>query len=319
MAVLSQKQGWYTPPMEGYKPPTGAKAERTPEPPSPLSRVREILRERFVETENPDNQLPYHGIEHSEGVVRRALLVAEALGATEHEKRLIEVAAAFHDTVQEWEESKLDNGVVKRKRLLEKNEDESAREALAWMAQYPGQFSAEDQETVRKAVIATVPSFDVALKTVVQPNHDVEADNVSRAVALADLGTAGMEPEVFAKEGTQLFAEENLDIVRAIRSGESIPSDVQQSYLKRYQDWMDFQVTFADGRRFDTISNFFEYYGITKDPERGAAMRTLFSRFDESIELAKKNAEEARALTFEELAKRLVPKAFAAANDAESA
>ena len=275
--------------------------------------ARELLAERFEKTTDPDNQLPYHNTEHTEGVVRRALRIAEALGATERETELITLAGSFHDTVQDWEEQELPGGQVKRKRLVERNEAASADEAEAYMRQSSRNYTDEEVALVRKAITATIPGFDMAIRTVVQPKHNLKASNIERAVALADIGTAGMEPEVYATEGTKLFAEENLDITRAIRvagSPDAIPESVQASYLKRYQGWMAFQVDFANGRRDDTFSNFIEYYGITKDPERGEKMRKLFDNFEKSVELATKNAKEASNLSFEEFAKRMVPDAF---------
>ncbi len=291
----------------------GSEHETAPETPRALPFVRELLRQRFELAENLDDRLPYHNGAHTEGVVRRALKIAEALGASKKEMELVEIAAAFHDSVQEWEESVLEGGVIKRKRFITGNEQKSAVEAIAWMKQYPERFTEEDCEKVREAIETTIPDFSPSTNTVVQPRHTKESSLVARAVGFADIGTAGMEPETFAREGVQLFAEEHLDIVRAIRTASS-PDDIleqkQKEYLARYRAWMDFQIKFAHGRQTETLNNLGDQYYYADEPERGQILENLFSRFDESIAIAEKNAQEAHALTFEQMARRLVPGAF---------
>src|SRR3990167_6281667 len=130
--------------FEHIQTPQRVESNERPPVKAPLVAVRELLRERF-EAGPVKDKLPYHGIEHTEGVVRRALAIGAALGISEHELRLVEIAAAFHDTVQDWEEQVNANGEVKRKRNQGANELKSAGEAEAWMLQFPGEFSDDDR------------------------------------------------------------------------------------------------------------------------------------------------------------------------------
>jgi hypothetical protein len=295
--------------LEGPKFPErpAAKAEAPlPAPPS-IEDALEDIEERFEEGPLED-RLEYHGVAHTEGVVRRGRAIAQALGLSEELARVADVALARHDTYQEWEEDAQEGGVVKRKRKAGSNETRSADEAIEWMKQYPQFFTPEHYEIVREAIDVTVPGFDPALKTVIQPKLTTESHPIARAVALADLGSAGMEPEVFRNEGAQLFAEENLDIVRAIRNApsmEAIDEPIQQSYLARYRAWMNFQPTFAEGRKARLDA---ELEGL--EPEQTERIRGLFSHFDESIEIAKQNAAEADTCSFQDMARRLVPDRF---------
>jgi hypothetical protein len=286
-----------------------ADIEKTPEAPPALSYTRELLHARF-EMGPEEDRMAYHAVPHTEGVVRRALRISEALELSPQDLKLSEVAAAFHDTVQTWQEDSREGGVIIRKRVAVLNESRSADEAVAWMQQYPDTFTEADCEIVRHAIEATVPGWDPANNTVKQPNLTSEAHPVVRAVALADLSSSGMEPETFRNEGMQLFAEENLDIMRAIRTAKSvddIDEGLQQAYLARYRGWLKFQVVFVEGRRNRLET---ELAGLT--PEQAEHVRALYSGFDESIAIAKQNAEAAERASFEEVARTLVPGAFAA-------
>lgn len=264
-----------------------------------------LIQERFLDSTNPDNRLAFHGREHTEGVMRRTEAILKAMQrvtvhkVTDKDIMLGKIAAAFHDVVQEWKPEQRGEAVI-RKRDTGENEKTSANEVIAILEQEmesAGEiFSEMDLATIEDAIRGTVPGFDG--RTAIQPNVTEQSVFVSRAVALADLGTAGMDgAEAFLQDGDALFREENLDIVHAIRSQEALSPEVQEKYRQRMIGWSKFQPKFAEGRR-DLLDE--ELEGMP--PLVTDAIKKLFNKFDESISAAVKRGEEREAMSFDELA-----------------
>lgn len=256
------------------------------------------IQTRFGEGSHPDGQLHFHGVAHTVGVVKRAAILAKAMGASAHEIDLAQIAASFHDTVQNWESNTLPDGRVMRRRFAGKNEEASAAEATAWMR--ANSYSEEDCTLVTQAIMATVPGWNPTLGTVVQPNLAHDSHPVVRAVALADIGVAGMDGERFVLEGDPLFREENLDIARALREAtcrDSIPAETQDAYKARMLGWSRSQMGFARGRQgaFDTeLGNL--------DPAAKERLTAIFSGFESAIIASQKLVDERSLLSFWDLA-----------------
>jgi hypothetical protein len=161
------------------------------------------------------------------------------------------IAASFHDTVQRWVASEGEGGVVTRKRLTGRDEVASAAEAAEAMAALEIRFAPDEYGIVSSAIVGTIPGWDAEAATVSQPfliEHPV-----IRAVALADLGSAGMDPVMYGRDGPALFAEENLDVMEAVMSAaraSDIPEASQQVYRARYLAWLNVQPGFARGREY---------------------------------------------------------------------
>lgn len=271
-----------------------------------------VISQRFEYSENPLDNLAFHNTQHTKGVIERTKKILEAMGATDRLVRLGEFIAANHDTVQEYEITvDANSGVKKRSRFIEKNEDASADEAIAFMRTYPSIFDEEDMETVREAIQATIPGFDMGKRTVIQPNllESIDAatvqerlmtsasELVTRALALADLGTAGMEePDSFVHDGDAIFREENIDVLEALQHLQSL-SDVQkETFMKRMLDWTTNQIAFAQGREASLDK---ELEGLPEDMER--SVRKLFTHFDANIQRAQSKVDRRKLMTFEEL------------------
>lgn len=276
------------------------------------------VKERFEDDPDERNRLPFHNRRHTLDVIRRTRALLEAMrggGAiTERDVKIGMLAGSFHDTVQRWEESRVkwqENGKevenhekVMRRRFAGENEEASAAEAIAFMDRAieesgdPGLFSEDDKRVVAEAIGVTVPGFNPEKGTVVQPNLKEKSSPIALAVALADLGTAGMDgPEKFAREGDALFREENLDILEVPQKPlNEIPEDQKEYYRKRMLGWSKFQAVFATGRRALLEE---ELRGIPEGVRDN--VKKLFSRFDETIESAKKIGERRDNMTFEEL------------------
>lgn len=268
-----------------------------------------IIKEEFEEGDI-ENRLAFHDQEHTKGVVRRAGVIARAMGLPAREVLLAQVASAFHDVVQEWKEDKRDTGAVMRSRLAGDNERKSAEKALNWMKNESGEvFTEAEYARVWSAIMATVPDWDPTYATVKQVDIVPGVHPITRALALSDLGAAGMEPAISHHEGLALFTEENLDIVRALRASEgkleTIPEADQERYKNRYATYLTNQVAFIRGRQARLEV---ELEGL---PEPALTqVRALFSHFDTSIQQAEAEAAAAPSLTFDEIARRLTPEAF---------
>lgn len=271
----------------------------------------DLVKKRFEDTSKEDDKLEFHKTSHTRDVIRRTrmiLSVLERIGfASSHDVAIGELAGAFHDVVQNWEENRMNDGnaaKIMRKRFVGANERQSADDAEAFMRkanQESGQelFASRDIAAVREAIDGTIPGFDPQKKTVIQPNVNEHSSLIARAVALADLGAAGMDrPEVFTQEGDNLFREENLDIIRAFKNKEDIPDNNKESFRNRMLAWSRFQPDFARGRK--------ELLGaeLRGMPENAAEeVGNLFAGFDASIALAEEVANRRTMMPFEDLAR----------------
>lgn len=275
-----------------------------------VDRALSMIKERYEDSAEERDNLPFHNSQHTEGVIRRTEAVLSAIReadpslVSERDIALGRLAGAYHDTVQKWEENRVADGQftkVIRRRFAGNNEKSSADESVAFMdkAWNDGDeiFSKADKAVMREAIGVTEPGWDSVNKTVVQPQLSEDSSLIARAVALADLGTAGIDgSQAFTNEGKTLFKEDNLDILDAIRNGKF--SDEQKVYFKqRMLEWLNTQVGFARGRKARLA---IEVHAI---PEHARyAVARLFGKFDDSIRAAEEVAQRAEAMSFGDLA-----------------
>ncbi|HZG47515.1 MAG TPA: HD domain-containing protein [Allosphingosinicella sp.] len=267
-----------------------------------------LIRQRHESGRIPDH-MHYHNSEHTIGVVERAQAIGQALGMSDRQLLLTVIAAAYHDTVQRWVAMEGEGGVVTRKRLTGRDEVASAAEAAEAMAGLEIRFTPDEYGIVSSAIVGTIPGWDNEASTVCQPfliEHPV-----IRAVALADLGSAGMDPVMYGRDGPALFAEENLDLMEVVMAAErvgEIPEASQQFYRARYLAWLKVQPGFARGRE-NRLDNG-ELDGL--DPAAITRVRALFCRFEESVAAAEAAITAAQTLDFAPLMRQLDPRAFPA-------
>lgn len=296
--------------------PAKTKRGRPPQPAADLELKRAerqiietalaLIRERHESGRVPSH-MHYHNSDHTIGVIDRARLIGQALGMSERQLLLTVIAAAFHDTVQRWVALEGEGGVVTRKRLTGRDEVASAAEAGEAMARLEIRFSPDEYGIVASAIVGTIPGWDVESGTVCQPfliEHPV-----IRAVALADLGSAGMDPVMYRRDGPALFAEENLDLMEAVMAAQrvsDIPESSQQFYRARYLAWLKVQPGFARGR--ETRLDNGELDAL--EPSIEARVRALFCRFGESVAAAEAAIDAAHTLDFVPLMRQLDARAF---------
>ena len=261
-----------------------------------------LVASRFENQEDEKENLDFHNTRHTNEVVKNTEAILNAIGVTEKEVNLGKLIASYHDTVQEWEENVTDDGKIMRKRAISDNEAASFVEFEQYVKDVNSKegtevFSEGDIETGRFAIMGTVPGFDPEKGTVVQPNMTNEAPKVARAVALADLGTAGIEgSEKYVEDGSSLFREENLDIAEKMANPDQLTEEEKEGFKQRMLGWSNFQPIFANGRKelFES-----EIDGFGEEEKDG--LRNLFNKFDESIKGAKEVAEAREEMSFEEI------------------
>ena len=260
-----------------------------------------------------DRVLDFHTSFHTEDIIRRTKTILETIKEVCPElvdKTAVEdgeIAAAFHDIVQEWEAETIlsgnGNGLdfkIIRKRESGKNELASVRIALNFLDRLEEEtggklFSAKSREHITEAILATVPSFEDG--TVVQKNITEQSSPVARALALADIGAAGMDgPEAFNTAGDALFREDNIDITKAVAERELLSERTKTYFASRMKNWTLDQIAFAEGRK-----KLFEIEIAPLPKPAQDAVRAVFSKFEKTIESAKAYAEKRAPMSFKEL------------------
>jgi hypothetical protein len=267
-----------------------------------------LIRDRFEGGTVP-NHMHYHNRVHTQGVIDKSLQIGAALGLDERQLMITGIAAAFHDTVQEWTSVTKDNGAVNRVRFAGANEIASAKEAMDCVAEVGAPLNPEEKGLIGAAILATIPGWGVPYSTVIQPFLKPDSHKIVRAVALADLGSSGMDPDMFLTDGPTLFAEENLDVTGALEkstSPDEIDEATQESYRARYIGWLKIQPGFARGRQ----RYFADVESASLEGEDKERLQALFSRYDESIAAAEAAVARAEAADFVTLMRQLDPKAF---------
>lgn len=266
----------------------------------------------FAEDIQPErNQLHFHRTKHTKDEYRRTELILSAVRKIEPDlvtKHLIQIgllAAGRHDDVQEWVEEKIPEGKhikLFRRRLFGHNERASIGEAVAFMNMVNKEagveiFSWNDKVLVTEAINVTIPSFDPKMHTVVQPNLSEKTSIVARAVALADLGAAGLDGhKSFLYDGDAIFREENMDVFDASRSRVAVSRQDKEYFRDRMIKWSGSQPKFAEGRR-NMLR--LELEGLS--PRVKACIWSLFNKFSESIRMSKIVAAKRSKMTFENL------------------
>ena len=273
------------------------------------SQAMVLIKGRFEDVPLP-MRLQYHDTVHTYGVRERAVAIALAIGLPDREVVLTDIAAAFHDTVQAWHPVDKGNGIIIRQRHAGQNEVTSAQEAVNAMSGpfAPFTFLCEEYGIVASAIIATIPAWSVEHGTVIQPFLTPCSHPVARAVALADIGSPGMDSAGFAKDAPALFAEEQLDVIATLAKADradDIDEATQEQYRSRYINWLKSQHGFACGRRALLGK---ELEGLSADAR--IFVSALFSHFDESIEAAEVAHRRAQTMDFVPLMRQILPQAF---------
>ena len=226
-------------------------------------------------------QLYYHGLEHVEGVDRRAKLIFDTVvpwyeqapndGTDwDRQRELLHLSAIAHDMLQIFrpqtsphtprQRRSGDSEKATIKKLLiflqeiksppkvdaEEKEHSSAEEA---------HFSSTDIQILEEAIKATICQYDSDDGSIYQPwlyaehREGKPISLVARCLALADIGTLGIDGiEAYRKEGALLLLEENTDIIPFLKNRSEFDSTFRENVRERLLKRARFEVAFARGR-----------------------------------------------------------------------
>ena len=243
--------------------------------------VGEIVRETEAK------QLYYHTLDHSLAVQRRAKHIFQELEFVlsrnksslelERLKTLAELCGLAHDMVQLFRLHS--TGGKPRQHISGQSEIETANKLLRYIQNLNQQlitykltnsvlFSDRDCQIIKDAILATICQVDTQTGTkhistsIYQPylyDSKPKISIVGSIIALADLGTLGMEGvENYIRDGILIFLEDNLDLKKLILDGDLTNLD-QMIVRVRLLAMARFIVDFARSRyaRFESeISSF---------------------------------------------------------------
>jgi hypothetical protein len=257
---------------------------------------------------DPEHKLVYHNSVHTgQYVIPRTERILRSIHevmpefVTERHIALGMLAAAWHDVVQEWDTTTVvdeENTCDLRAFRIGSNEEKSRECALLYMDLVNVRhyiFTVEDKQIVSEAFPVTIPTFIHGC--VVQQYLTPKTGVVARAVALADLGSAGMDgASVYLEDGNKIFREVNIDIMRAVAENVPIPLDKQAWFEKRILLYSSCAIDFAKHR-----SNQFELEIDGLPDSAKEAVRKLFYHFYESIAVAKERLIMQRKMCFSDL------------------
>lgn len=217
------------------------------------------------------HQLYYHTRDHIAQVQRRSQFIFEVIRAdltcdeVDQIDRLLDLCVVAHDMVQIFQAQSQPHAT--RTRSSGVSETATIEQLLDYIDSVcSGAFTDLDRAIVRAAITATICAYDPEQQAIYQPSLDQpNLPIVARILALADLGALGIDGiEMYNREGSLLFLEENLDVVSLLTTGKiehlettdpSLAENIRQRLLKRSR----FQVNLAKSRlaRFDhEISGF---------------------------------------------------------------
>lgn len=206
------------------------------------------------------HQLYYHTRDHIRQVQRRSRLIFDAIrpdldpASIEHLEQLLDLCVIAHDMVQIFEAQPQPHAA--RSRTSGVSETATIDRLLDYIdAHNAAQFCEQDRATIQAAIGATICAYDAKEQSIYQPAlSQPNLPIVARILALADLNALGIDGiEMYNREGSLLFLEENLDVIPLILNGTidtlettnaTLARNIQQRLLKRCR----FQVNFAKSR-----------------------------------------------------------------------
>ncbi|MEO0648439.1 MAG: hypothetical protein AAFZ17_20180 [Cyanobacteria bacterium J06650_10] len=260
-------------------------------PSSSFSKTIKAVEALALETfqrEIESKQLYYHGIDHVEGVARRAALIFDTVvpfygqERSNHkrsnntdwnrQRELLQLSAIAHDMLQIFHPQASPQSLPQSPRQRRNGESEQAtiRQLFLFLKEVDTSkdiskagtfhhFTPADISVLEEAIRATICQYDASDSSIYQPwlyakhRNGKSISLVARCLALADIGTLGIEGiEAYSKEGSLLLLEENLDIISFLKNESGLDSrfddafreNVRQRLLKRAR----FEVDFARGR-----------------------------------------------------------------------
>lgn len=233
-----------------------------------IAHIKALVLKDF-DREVAEKQLYYHTREHIAGVQRRASQIFQVIRPylqpsddPDRLKLLLDLSTVAHDLIQIF--TPQTESYTTRRREAGVSETATIERLFEYMNTFNQQYSdcsnqflASDFQIIQQTIAATICDYDPIEQAIFQPalsNRQQPIPLVARMLALADIGTLGMEGiEAYNLEGSLLFLEENPDVRSLIENRliESLITDnldlyenIRQRLLKR----AIFQVNLAKSR-----------------------------------------------------------------------
>jgi len=214
--------------------------------------IFQYIEGRYGEQRSIEQRRPYHSKEHTRKVME---IVGKMLEhATPKERFLAQFAALFHDTVEEFKDSKM--GI----RIPEETNESDSNELFVVIANYlnrqcskyslPLLFSDEDFKRVALMIKTTKIAWNFQEGGPDQPAL-IECQRLEDcALAFADLGMVGIDPDEFFTNGQLLYREQNINIELRIQQHliDHKPFSIDEitDFSYRFQCWCKAQIRFVD-------------------------------------------------------------------------
>ncbi|MEK7494272.1 MAG: hypothetical protein AAB615_00180, partial [Patescibacteria group bacterium] len=267
--------------MNRFEMPPAAPNQESPE--AKLEKVRqacEKVNERLLaELQENFSEMEYHNPDHSVGVGDVAVDFLEELPEEQvsaKEKMIAKTIGRGHDIDQTYTMQPALNGIgMRRARETGAIEMRSGKHIQELLKEEGLELDEKDIRLIDEGVEGTIPSFEVTLMTVIQPSLTKESHPVTWAVAAADLGTAGRDPEHFLKDGDNVFNED-----RFLPQLDTLDEETLKALYQEVIRWTNSQVAYAGGQKI--------YWNREEVPE---FVKNKLTRFDESIKLCEDRAE----------------------------
>ena len=249
--------------------------------------VENYARQEIIK-ETKARQLYYHTLDHTLAVKRRANIIFRSIEPvlpasqfpveSDRLLKLIDICAMAHDLVQQFDDTS--ETQTSRKRTPGVSEIASVDKLIQYIQQLNQTiashnldasvgFSDRDIAIIKDGILATIcqgdplagkANYSFSPYSIYQPYlYNDKPSIVGTIIALADLGTLGMEGvEQFVHEGVLVFLEDNLDLKNLIVHCDC-PTSAQNAIKARLLNMARFMVSLAQERqaRFELeISSF---------------------------------------------------------------
>jgi hypothetical protein len=233
-----------------------------------IAHLKAVILQEF-DREVAEKQLCYHTREHIAGVERRASQIFQVIRPylqpsddPDRLKLLLDLCAVAHDLIQIFIPQL--ESYTTRRREVGVSETATVEKLFEYInivnQQYPDyshHLSEGDFQIIRQAIAATICDYDLTEQAIFQPalgDREQPISLIARILALADIGTLGMEgTEAYNLEGSLLFLEENPD-VRSLIENHQLESlivdnlDLHENIRQRLLRRARFQVNFSKSR-----------------------------------------------------------------------
>lgn len=187
-----------------------------------------------ISSKYPEQILEYHNSKHTEKVLERltkihALVKKHSFASTLSNSRqhtLLQLAGAFHDVVQIWEEEKDEHNLVHRQRKAGENELHSAE--MVETVMNARIFSEVDKQFVKDAIAGT----QIGKRS---------KDDVARLLAFADTGTLVFDGVIsFLNDTKRLIREEYPNIHDDGQISRAHIKETISHYLEKTKKFIDY-------------------------------------------------------------------------------